>query len=278
LRLERRTVVYEFLGRVKRKMGDKTVWVLVCRRPHDPGQSSIIIPNRYPRGKECDPDPAMWKVVKKLMPGDMFEASVTTLGGKTLCHSLKAFKAAAGENEPGTFILGKLEPFRIKDQPYMSVELTKLKRTQKVFLPNVKDEQGKLVPDARMIEKIKSLKQGSVVVALVTRSRQRFTLREIREYVPPEEGEFVRFVAESSDDGGKAGVIVKIDGEEKTLPVIRVKQSGKMVADPKVVAAARRLKPGRHVTCELRKDGEKIFLTKIEAVTKNSAPPSRGRP
>jgi len=266
--------VFRFVGQRRGSAWSRPVMQVALRPPAGGAQIVAVVPNRDNKGKKYDPVPAIADVVKQLKGGDLVEARTDKFMGKILLRSLRAYEAEEGENEPGTFILGKLEEVVVKGQPYTILWLSKWKITQKVLLPNVRNDEGKLVPDAAMAEKIRSLGEGAVAEVKVVKAGGRLTVREIYGYVPAAEGEFVRFVAESGDDGVQAGVVVKIDGEEKTLPVVRVKRSGKMVPAPKVVAAARRLKPGRTVTCKMRKDGEATFVTMIKAVRKK---PSAGK-
>ena len=200
----------------------------------------------------------------KLQTGDLYTMSIVKHGTGYWVKSYKAYEVAAGEDQPGVFVLQRVVEETAGSQPRVGMELTKLGQSCTVWVPNRRGADGTYAPDADLEKEVRGLKKGGPVRVSAAPSGRTLILKSVSPYAPPQEGEFLQSVTQKVGEHEYLGATLKTDAGTVTVLVPgRPGPKGEVVGDRKLLAVVRHLKAGQRVTFEVREADGQTWLEDI---------------
>ena len=243
----------------------------------------LVVPNRDmgPKGDKFDPIPQVADVVRGLKKGDTIKIELDDTRPRPYVTSAKPYKLKTGETDPNAYVFENT--FRKEDgrSTYTAVVLSRFDEHTTVAVQQKRDNEGDMASDTAILNLLQKLKTGEVVEAEIKEGGRTPILTSLERYAPPQEGKFVK-MTEQEVDGQKAPAVeLERDGKPVTVPVTGKLQGKRWVADPKVLSAAKRLKPDTEVVFRARDDEGKLWLKDIQPAPKAAdesvaAPAARG--
>jgi hypothetical protein len=209
----------------------------------------------------------------KIQPGELYTVTLVknpvsayVRGATTgyMVRNFRPYKLAAGEDQPGVFVLQRVVEETAGAQPRVGMELSKLGQSCTVWVPNRRAADGTYAPDADLEKEVRGLKKGGPVRVSATPSGRTLVLKSVSPYTPPLEGEFVETVTEKVGEHEYTGATFKAEGRTVTALVPgKPGKNGEVMADPKLSAVVRHLKAGQRVTFEVREADGQMWLEDI---------------
>ena len=261
----------------------KPVMVLAVE-PIDGGRPvELIVPNTGwgdMKNDKYDPIPQVAQNVRNMKRGDVIKIEVeqpTHAQGRPLVKEAKRYTLKPGEGEPNTYVFKS--NFRKEEgrSNFMAVVLSRFDEQTTVAVQQRRDKEGDMVSDPAILDLLGKLKAGELVEAEIKEGGRTPVLMGLERYAPPRNGKFVK-LTEAEIEGQKAPA-VELTAEGKAVnAVVAGKLQGKRwTPDPKVLAAAKKLKQDTDVVFRAREDGGRLWLKEIEPKAgEASASASRG--
>lgn len=256
-----RYVAHQEDGRF-RHMG-KPVMVLAVEQLEGGRPVELIVPNRdMNKGDKIDPLPQVLDNVRSLKRGDVIKIELDDSKPKPYVVWARPYKLKEGETEPNAYVFENT--FRKEEgrSTYTAVVLSRFDEHTTFAVQQKRDKDGDMASDAAILDLLQKLKTGEVVEADVKDGRIP-VLTGLERYTPEQRGKFLK-LSEQDVDGQKApGVELERDGKQVTAVLVGKVQGKRWVADAKVLAAAKKLKPDAEVVFRTRDDDGKLWLKEI---------------
>jgi hypothetical protein len=234
----------------------------------------LIVKNKDMNKKEYDPV-INTDNVAALNKGDAIKIELDDSRPKPMVTYLKRYDLKPGETDPRAYRF--MSSYRKGDGPqsYTAVVLGKFDESTTVAVPTKKAKEGQAQPQGQgesgpdIEALLADLKPEELVEAEIREGRPVPTLLSLERYAAPQTGKFVKLSEEDVAEGQK-GSAVEIEQDGKTVKALvpGKLQSKRWVSDPKVMGAARKLKPEAEVVYRVRQDGDKVWLKEIEPAPK----------
>lgn len=211
------------------------------------------------------PPGGMGRDAMNLKKGDIVKVELDNGRPLPAVKYLRAYSLRPGEEMPNNFVYENSFEKEDGNQKYLAVVLSKFDEMVTVAVPQKKEKEGGTVRDPEMVAFVDTLKKGDVVEAEVKTGGRVPVLSSLDLYKAPETGKFLKLAEEEVN--GQKGMAVEVEREGKPVKLL---VSGKMqgtkwVNDPKVMAAARKLKADALVQFTVREEGERLWLKNIQA-------------
>jgi len=237
----------------------------------------LVVPNRdMNKGDKIDPLPQVLDNVRPLKKGDVIKIELDDTKPKPFVTYVKPYKLKPGETDPRAFVFEN--SFRKEEgrSTYTAVVLSRFDEHTTYAVQQKRDKDGDMASDAAILDLLPKLKSGEVVEAEIKDGGRTPVLTSLERYAPPQTGKFVK-MAEQDVEGQKAPAVeLEREGKPLTALVAGKMQGKRWVADPKVLAAAKKLKPEAEVVFRTRDDDGKVVLKDIEPAPKSSEEASAG--
>jgi hypothetical protein len=261
--------------------------MVLAVEPIDGGRPvELIVPNRGwddPKNGKYDPIPQVAENVRNLKRGDVIKIEVehpTQQQGRPLVREAKRYTVKPGEGEPNTYVFKS--NFRNKEgrSNFMAVVLSRFDEQTTVAVQQHRDKEGDMVSDPAILELLGKLKGGELVEAEIKDGGGRTPmLTSLERYAPRQNGKFLK-MTEVDVDGQKAPAVeLQREGKPVTTTISGKLQGKRWTPDPRILSAARKLKPDTDVTFRARDDDGRLILKDIEPAPKQAdatAAASRG--
>ena len=253
-------------AKVGKMSGSTAPFLTVQATPVTGGKAmTLIIPNEGQSYREYSPNPAIVDLLKTLKPGDPIEVTHAKYKSNNMVRQLRAYKARPGETEPSAVVYESMEQKTVDGRSVVVVTVSKFGQQAQMLLADGKDDDGKMVPDPAMTQRLGILEAGKVILVEARKVGGKLTLVSFSSYIEPVAGEFVRLDVDKSTPE-QAAVVVKADGQEKAIPMPTIQRGEKRVPDPRLLAKAKALTVGQKVVCRLSDETGAVVLSDIEAV------------
>ena len=232
--------------------------------------AELVVPNRDmgPKGNKFDPLPQVADVVRGLKKGDTVKIELDDTKPRPFVTYAKPYKLKPGETDPKAYLFENT--FRKEEgrASYTAVVLSRFDEHTTVAVQQKRDKEGDMASDTAILDLLQKLKTGEVVEADIREGGRTPVLVSLERYAPPQNGKFVK-MAEQDVEGQKAPAVeLQRDGKPVTALVAGKMQGQRWVADAKVLAAAKKLKPDAEVVFRARDDDGKLLLKEIEPAPK----------
>jgi hypothetical protein len=240
--------------------------------------AELLVPNRdMNKNDRIDPLPRVLDTVRALKKGDPIRIELDDAKPRPYVVDVKPYKLKPGETDPKAYVFEN--SFRKEEgrSTYTAVVLSRFDEHTTYAVQQKRDKDGDMSSDPAIIELLPKLKTGDVVEAEVKPGGAVPTLTSLERYAMPQNGKFVK-VTELDVDGQKAPAVeLERDGKAVTAVVAGKAQGKRWVPDPKVLAAAKKLKPDAEVVFRARDDDGKLWLKEIEPAPKAPEESARER-
>jgi hypothetical protein len=240
--------------------------------------AELIVPNRdMNKSDRIDPLPRVLDVVRALKKGDVIRIELDDSKPRPYVVDAKPYKLKPGETDPKAYVFEN--SFRKEEwrSTYTAVVLSRFDEHTTYAVQQKRDKDGDMSSDPAIIGLLPKLKTGDVVEAEVKPGGPTPVLTNLERYAMPQNGKFVK-VTEQDVDGQKAPAVeLERDGKAVTAVVAGRLQGKRWVPDPKVLAAAKKLKPDAEVVFRARDDDGKLWLKEIEPAPKAAEESARER-
>ena len=232
----------------------------------------LAVHNTDDKAGKFDPNPELAAEVKGFKQGDYVKAEVDAKANETWVKKIEAYKMAPGEEQPHGFVFNESYTSKEGDQDVVVVRLIKFGHVVEALVPMKKTDAKTTAPDPVLAERAGKFKKDDVVEAeLQPGGGSKMVLVSLDAYAPPEHAKMVK-VGETEVDGQKYPTAeLDQDGKTVSLPIVGKTQGKKLVADGRVLGAAKALKPGAEVLFRTREEGGKTYLKEIQAAPKAPA-------
>lgn len=219
----------------------------------------------------------MAAAVKNLKPGDYIKVETEVRNYKPWLKNLDPYEVVAGEEVPGNFVFFEGYSRNEGGQDVYFVTLTKYGQFIDAVLPNVRNEQKQMAPDAALMARASEMKKGDVVEASLAAGPGKYALiKEIEPYSQPQEGTMGKVVTTEENGQKKQVVEIEAGGSTLSLPVAGKTVRDRFTPDARVLASAQRIKAGTAVLYRTRTEGGQQYLKAIEpAPKKKEEPPAK---
>lgn len=265
--------VYRFLSARKLSAGGREHLVVIVQPPSGGQQTRLVIANdeqdRY------SPHKADADAVNGMQAGQFVSAQTEKKDGMIVVSSITAWTPRPGEDTPHGYVYLTSNPSG-KNPADLEVALTKLGEPVKVVVLGEPGPDGTPAPNAMVAAELKKVQPGDVVWADVIAGKSP-TLAAIVPWSEPQHGKLTRLAPADAD--GERGFAAEIATEAKPVTALipMIHQGNKRVADPRLLAEARKAGNGTEVLFRVREDGDKTWLLEVERPPKQP-PPVAQRP
>ena len=209
--------------------------------------------------------------VNALQPGEAIKIELDETKPKPFVTYVREYKMKAGEERPGVYVFESSYEKADVRPAYTAVVLSKFDSMTTLAIPQKKNKEGKLEPDADIAAMVGALKTGELVEAEVRESRPVAVLTHIDRYSAPQTGKFLKATEQDVAEGQKGSAVeIEQGGKTVTALVPGKVQNQKWVPDGKLAAAVRKLKADAEVVYRTRQDGDKVWLKEIEPAPKQA--------
>lgn len=265
--------IYRFVSARKLSANGRDHLVVIVQPPSGGQQIRLVIANddqdRYsPRKADAD-------AVNGMQAGQLLSAQTEKKDGMIVVSSIAGWSGRPGEDTPHGYVYLTSNPSG-KTPADLEVALTKLGEGVNLVVPGEPGPDGTQAPNAMIAAELKQVQQGDVVWAYVVAGKTP-TLAAIAPWSEPQHGKLTR--VGPADVDGQRGFAAEIATEAKPVTALipLVNQGGKRVADPRLLAEARKAGNGTEVLFRVREDGDKTWLLEVERPPKEP-PPVAQRP
>lgn len=222
------TAVFKFVALRQGVVAAQPV-LLISATPAGGGVvTELAIPNKDPKVRKLDPDPAIQTTARAAKAGDLFEVVYAPDQGAKMIQTIRPYDRPA-EDLPSVFQFGQVVPQKIGVVEFTGVAVTKFLQPQTLLVPNVKSEDGKTQTDPAIMKQLESVKAGDLVEVQVEKSDATQWIKSIRTYQPPRPVEFVKATHQKVGDkdvramevkDGATALVLLIDPESKDAAML----------------------------------------------------------
>jgi hypothetical protein len=246
--------------------------MLVGVEPLEGGRTiELVVPNRDMNKDEFDPLPRVAEAIRECKRGDTLKIELDDSKPKPYVRDAERYKLKPGENDPKGYVFENSYPMKEGRTSYTAVVLSRFDEPRTVAVQQRRDKEGDMVSDAEILAVLERLKTGDVVEAEIREGGKTAVLTGLERYAPPQTGKFVK-LAEQEIEGQKAAAVeLSSDGKTVTAVVPGKLQGKRWVSDPKLLAAAKKLKPDAEVVYRAREGDGKVWLKEIEPAPKQKS-------
>ena len=213
--------------------------------------------------------------IKRLTPGDRLQVTYLPYQGQRFLTTIKGLKIKSVETpffvlrKTGRKIIGRVE--------FVYALVSKGVEQAEVLVPNVKDKNGTLAPDPKILAQLTALQPNSPVELEVRRQGRVVFIKSIGPYVQPITAKFVRTAVGTSGDRKYFCVVVDAEGQEILIGLENTDKDPKKDPSPdkKLREAVTKLRPAQMVIMKLVSKNNRLFLQKIEPLPLPKKPKRR---
>jgi len=258
------TAVGRFGGARRGTCWRKPVLRVTVLHPVRKAARSLAVPKQDWLSGAYDPVPHIVERVKKLKKGDYIKYTTVVLSGEVLIHDLSPYRLQEGEDDPDACLFEGSRELRKGRTPCLVVTLSRFAEKTEAMLPTVKGPDGKPRPHPDMARTVSTLRKGQVVDVEIAKRRGTAQLEYISPYAPPAVGQFVQVGEQTRDGRRTVNIAIRTSDGPTVFPVVRRGRGRYQAPDPRVVAAAKRLRPGDRVAVKTRRAPEGTVAVKIQ--------------
>jgi hypothetical protein len=264
---KRTRMVVKYLGHQddgKHRYQGKPVMLLGVEPLEGGRPVELVVPNKDMNGDKYDPIPQVAETVRDLKRGDIIKIELDDAKPRPYVREAKRYKLKPGESDPRTYVFENT--FRKEEgrSTYTAVVLSRFDEPITVAVQQKRDKEGDMSSDVAILELLQKLKTDELVEAEIKEGGRTPVLTSLERYAPPQNGKFVK-LAEQDVEGQKAPAVeLEREGKPVTALVAGKMQGKRWVADAKVLAAAKKLKPDAEVVFRARDDDGRLWLKEIE--------------
>ena len=257
-------VIVRYLGRSKGR-----VWRIRISRVGSTSKKTVVVPN----GADKKPLPAIKKVVDELDVGDFIKLTIEKKRGVTVVKKIEPYKIKPGEDDPTGYIFVEAEEEVVRNKRVWLVTLKKLEKEITVRVATKKNAKGKEETDPNLVAKIAECRIDKVVDVELSGSKRAPVLVYIGKYVAPVEAVFTKLIDKTKDDPNKTAIKATVNGTTKTFFLQTTIVRGKPRVKGKLLAVAKKLKPGDLVEIKQRPRGKQQLAVRLAKLKKSKDDP-----
>lgn len=258
------TRVVKFVGTHNGTAGGRPTMMLRAASKYGVGGAiQIAVPNTDPAAKKIDPDPALARVIGAAKPGDFLKVTYARQKGRFVLSQVEPYTPQPAEIDPEAWEFIKSTETTVAGQTVQAVVLSQLDKEQTLLVPGEKNDEGVLVPDAKVLAQIAKLTAGDFADLLTTRSGKDTYLRCIFPYQEPQAAAFTR-VATAETEAGPVETTVTLTKDDQTIVLTVPPGRPGGPADPAIMSKVRPLRPNMAVLYKSAEDDGKLCLIDIK--------------
>ena len=257
------------------RVGKGTAWGRAVMRIHittissKPKKMSLVVPNEPVTSKKLSPNKAIAAIVKALDKGDVVKLTVARQRGVTIVKKIEPYKIEPGEDDPSGYIFVEAEEDVVRGKRVLLVTLKKIEKEITVRVATKKDAKGKEKTDPDLAAKVAKCKADKVVDVELSGSKRTRVLVYIGKYIAPVEAVFTKLIDKSKDDPNKTAIKATVNGTTKTFFLRTTVSRGKVRVNAKLLAVAKKLKPGDLVEIKYRPHGKQQLAVRLAKLKKS---------
>jgi hypothetical protein len=206
--------------------------------------------------------------VNALQRGEAIKIELDDTKPKPFVTYLKKYDLKPGEENPKTYLFEISMEKGEGRNAYTAVVLSKFDEMTTLAVPQKRGKDGQAEPDAEIMGLVSKLNRGDLVEVEQRDGRPVPTLVHIDRFSPPQTGKVLKVADEEIEGQKTPAVQIEREGKTVTALVPGKLQSKKWVADGKLAAAVKKLKPEAEVVYRTREDEGKVWLKSIEPAPK----------
>jgi len=253
-------VIVKYLGRSKGR-----VTRICISRVGSTSKKTVVVPN----GADNKPLPAIEKIVKELDVGDFIKLTIAKKRGVTIVKKIEPYKIEPGEDDPSGYIFVEAEEDVVRGKRVLLVTLKKFEKEITVRVATKKNAKGKEQTDPDLAAKIAKCRTDKVVDVEFGGSKRTPVLVYVGKYIAPVEGVFTKLIDKGKDDPSKTAIKATVNGTTKTYFLRTTVSRGKTRVNAKLLAVAKKLKPGDLVEIKHRPHGKQQLAVRLAKLKKS---------
>jgi hypothetical protein len=253
-------LILRFARSAKVRVAGQDHLVVIADAPRGGHTTRLVVANKT--DGRFDPIPEQADAIKGLHAGDLIQVTAETAKGVSTLQSISMYSPKPGELSPGGYVFVATKS---DDAAHPAVVMSKLGERTTFSLQTVKDDKGAALVDPALASSVDKLKAGDSVWVDAAPSTPTVAVAVL----PWSEPQRVKLVKiDPADVGGHKGMVVQLDADGKTQVawVPGRLQGDKWVSDARLLASARRFRPGDDVLVRIQVDGDTLWLRDLQPV------------
>ena len=267
--------VFKFVGADKKRVKGKEVLVVGIAPVTGRGGTAMLWAKNKDNKDTFEPDAKLLDAVKGVKPGDLVKVEVEP-AEQDVIKSFAPYTIKPHEKVPYGYVFKN--SYRNRDsggREFTAVVLERMDLDITAAVPMVKDADGAMVPDEKMLKLLDELKAGEPVEAEMSGRGKTMTLTTLLRYQEPTPATFEKLAEAETADGQKVAAVEMKVGDKPVTAILPGKLQGKKwTPDPKVHNPLKKLKPGATLQVRTTEDAGKTYLVRANVLDPKGQKPA----